>query len=96
MYPQTDLTLAVPMPKNRQNVNYNQILLDLDGYINVNVEVVNGKIKNDRTLAIRNRKCSLIGRDWLVQLHFRVEERQGKREYKNSNTSNIVGTIQKK
>ena len=71
---QKDLIFALPIPRNEQYVDYNQKPLDLNGRINVNVEVGERKIKNVRILIARNGKSSLIGKEWLAQLQFKVEE----------------------
>ena len=76
-----DLIFARPMPKSEQYVDYNNKPLNLLGFTNVNVKVGKRTIKNARIVISRDGKRSLIGRDWLNQLNFRVGAANGIGEY---------------
>ena len=67
-----DVIFARPMPKSEQNVDYNNKPLNLLGFTNVNVKVGKRTIENARIVISSDGKQSLIGRDWLNQLNFRV------------------------
>ena len=72
-----DVIFAKPMPKSEQYVNYNNKPLNLLEFTNVNVHVGKRTITNSRIVISREGKRSLIGRDWLIQLNFRVGEANG-------------------
>ena len=67
-----DVIFARPVPKHEQYEDYNNKPLNLLGFTTVDVQV--GKIKNAKILITKDGKRSLIGRDWLTQLNFRVGE----------------------
>ena len=69
-----DVIFARPVPKNEHYVNYHNKPLNLLGFTTVKVKVGERKLKNSRILITRDRKRSLIGRDWRNHLNFRVEE----------------------
>ena len=75
-----DVIFARPMPKSEQYFDYNNKPLNLLGFTNVNVK---GKrtIKNARIVISKDGKRTLIGRDWLNQLNFRVGSANGIIEY---------------
>ena len=78
-----DVIFASSMPKTEQKVDYNNKPLKTLGLMTVNVKVRKRTIKNARTVISRDGKRSLIGRDWLNQLNFRVGEANGNYEYSN-------------
>ena len=53
------------------------------GYITVDVGVGKQKTKGARTVITRDGIKSLIGRDWLTKLNFRVAKAKTESEYKN-------------
>ena len=72
------------MPKSEQYVDYNNKPLNLLGSTNVNVKVGKRTIKNAKIVISRDGKRSLIGRDWLNQLIYRVGAANGTVEYPES------------
>ena len=68
------------MPKSEQYVDYNTKPLNLLGFTN-NVKVGNRTIKNAQIVISRGGKRSLIERDWVNQLNFRMGEVNGNSEY---------------
>ena len=78
-----DVIFARPMPKTEQYVDYNNKPLNLLGFTSVDVKVGKRTIKNARIFITRDGKRSLIGRDWLNQLNFRVREAGENSEYTN-------------
>ena len=82
-----DVIFARPVPKHEHNVDYNNKPLKLLGFITVDVQVGKKK-KNARILITRDGKRSLIGRDWLNQLNFRVGEVTKNCEY-NKTVNNL-------
>ena len=78
-----DVKFARPMPKTEQTVDYNNKPLKILRLMTVNVKVGKRTIKNAKTVISRDGKRSLIGRDWLNQLNFRVGEANGNYEYSN-------------
>ena len=68
--------------------------LSLLRFTTVEVQVGKKKLKNSRILITRDGKRSLIGRDWLNQLNFRVGEVKQKGEY-NQTVNNINKTKEK-
>ena len=85
----TDLIFARPLPKNEEYVDYNGRPLNLVGYITVDVEVGKQKMTRARIVISRDGKKSLIGRDWLTKLNYRLTEKQNEGECKNI-VNNIV------
>ena len=61
-------------PFNEQYVDFNNKSLNLLGFTTVDVKVGKNKLKNARVLIKRVGKRSLVRRDWLNQLNFRVGE----------------------
>ena len=80
-----DVIFARPLPKTEQYVDYNNKSLNLLGFMTVDVQVGKRKLKIARLVITRDGKRSLIGRDWLTQLNFRVGEANGNSEYTNIN-----------
>ena len=76
-----DVILTRTMPKNEQYVDYRNKPLNLLGYKTVNVTVGKRTMKNARIVITRDGKRSLIGRDWLNELNFKVGEVNGNSEY---------------
>ena len=69
-------------------MDYNNKPLNLLGFMTAEVKVGRKTIKTARIVITRDGKRSLIGRDWLNQLNFRVGETNGNSEYSN-NIQNI-------
>ena len=67
-----DLIFTRPLPKTKQYVDYNNKPLNLLGFMTVDVQVGKRKLENARIVITRDGKRSLIGRDCLTQLNFRV------------------------
>ena len=78
-----DVIFARPLPKTEQYVDYNNKPLNLLGFMTAEVKVIRKTIKNARIVITRDGKRSLIGRDWLNQLNFRMGEANGNSEYSN-------------
>ena len=78
-----DVIFARPLPKTEQYVDYNNKPLNLLGFMTADVKAGKGTIKNARIVITRAGKRSLIGRDWLNQLNFRMGEANGNSEYSN-------------
>ena len=79
-----DVIFARPMPKSEEYVDYNGRPLNLLGYPTVDVKVEKQTKKQARVVIAREGKKSLIGRDWLANLNFRVAESNENNEYKKS------------
>ena len=76
------MIFARPMPKSDEYVEYNGRPLNLLGYTTVGVKVGKQTIKQARVVKAREGKKSLIGRDWLAKLNFRIAESNKNSEYK--------------
>ena len=84
-----DVLFARPLPKGEEYVDYNRRPLNLLGFTTVDVKVGKKEIKKARVVITRDGKKSLIGRDWLTSLNFRVADTNNMSEYNNSmNTIN--------
>ena len=83
-----DVIFTRPLPKTDQYVDYNNKPLNLLGFMAVGVQVGKRKLKNAIIAITRYGKRSLIGRDWLTQLNFRVSQANG-----NSESTNIFNNI---
>ena len=73
--------------KHEQNVDYNNKplnLLVLLGLTTADVQVGKRRLKTGRIVITRDWKRSLVGRDWLNQLNFRVGESHENSEHTNS------------
>ena len=77
----SDVLFTRPLPKNEQYVDYNGKRLNLLGYITVDGQVERRNIKKAKLIIVRDGKRSLIGRDWLTQLNFRVAKASKESEY---------------
>ena len=84
----SNVMFARPLPKNKEYVDYNGKPLNLVGFINVDVQVGKRTIKRARIVIARDGKKSLVGRDWLTQLTYRVAE--ATKEGECTNTVNII------
>ena len=60
------------------------------GYINVDVQVGKKTIKKARMVIAREGKKSLVGRDWLRQLNFKVAEVKSESENEHSVNSTVI------
>ena len=87
----TDVIFARPLPKNEAHVDYDGKPLKLIGFINVDVQVGKRTIKRAQIVIARDRKRSLVRRDWLTQLTYRVAEAS-----KESKCANFVNKIESK
>ena len=87
-----DVIVARPMPKSEQYVDYNNKQLNLLGFTNVIVKVGKKTIKIARIVISRDGKRSLVGRDCLNQVNFKVGEVNGNGEY--SETINHISEQQ--
>ena len=83
-----DVLFARPLPKGEEYVDYNGRPLNLLGLTTVDVKVGKKEIKKARVVITWDGKKSLIGRDWVTSLNFRVAD-TNMSEYNNSiNTVN--------
>ena len=83
IFTQADLRAS----KHEQYVDYNNKPLNflvLLGLTTADVQVGKRRMKTGRIVKTRNWKRSLIGRDWLNQLNFRVDESHENSEHTNS------------
>ena len=84
------LIFARPLPKLEEYVGYTGRRLNLSGYTIVDVKEGKKPMKNARVVIARKGQKSLIGRDRLAKLNFRVAESNITSEYNNSiNHTNI-------
>ena len=81
------MIFARPLPKNEEYVDYNGKPLNLIGFINVDLQVGKRTINRARIVIARDGKKSLVGRNWLTQLNYRVAEA--------SNESQCTNTVNK-
>ena len=79
-----DVLFARPIPNGEEYVDYNGRPLKLLGFTTVDVKVGKKEIKKARVVITRDGKKSLIGRDWLTSLNFRVADINNLNEYNNS------------
>ena len=70
----TDVLFARPLPKGEEYVDYNGRPLNLLGFKTLDVKVGKKQIKKARVVITRDKKKSLIRRDWLTSLNFRVAD----------------------
>ena len=85
------MIFARPLPKNREHVDYSGKPLNLIGFVNVDVQVGKRTIKRARIVIARDGKKSLVRRDWLKQLNYRVAEAS-----KEGECTNTVNKIESK
>ena len=76
------------MSRSEKYVDYDNQPLNLVRFITADVQVGRKKVKNARIVITRNGQRSLIGRDWLDQLNFRLGEANKNSEY-NNDVNNI-------
>ena len=64
--------------------DYNKHPLDLLGYIHVHIKVGQKEIKRARVVIARTGSKSIVGRDWLNQLKYKMTAEEKTSEYKHS------------
>ena len=85
-----DVIFARPLPKNKEYVHYNGGPLNLLGFTTADVKVGEQTLKQARIVIAREGRTSLIEKDWLAKLNFKVAESNS--EYIN----NIINKINSK
>ena len=87
-----DLMFARPLPKNEEYVDYNGRPPNPSEFIDVDVQVGKVTIKKARMIIAREGKRSLVDRDYVTQLNFRIAEAKFESEYEHS-VKNIVNKV---
>ena len=74
-----------PIPKQEKYVDFNKRPLDLMGFINCELEVGKKKINKVRVLVARKGAKSIVGRDWLKLLGYKIEQKKQGQSKKSIN-----------
>ena len=82
---QYEVLFVRPLPKDEKDVDYNKKPVNLLGYIFCELEVGDKYIREARILVARPGAKSIIGRDWLIYLQYRLEPKS-----KFSNSINCI------
>ena len=81
---QQDVIFAGSLAKNEEFVDYNGRPLNLLEFTTADVKVGKQILKQERIVITREGKKTLIGRDWLAKLNFKVAESNNNSEYNNN------------
>ena len=79
-----NVLFARPLPMEEEYVDYNGRPLNLLGFTTIDVKVGKKETKKARVVITWDGKKSLIGKDWLTSLNFRVPDTNNMSEYNNS------------
>ena len=71
-----DVLFVRPLPKHEKYVDFNKQPLDIMGYIYCELEVGTRRIKKARILVARKGVKSIVGRDWLKHMEYKIVQKK--------------------